>query len=49
MIQELSAVANYRMYRLDNVSTLVTPGDAGRITKYVQRCRGIRPTMPNFD
>ena len=49
MIQEFSAVANYRMYRLDNVSTLVKSGDAGRIAKYVQLCRGIRPTMRNFD
>ena len=49
MIQEFSDVANYRMYRLDNTSRLVTPGDAGRIAKYVQRCRGIRPKMRSFD
>ena len=49
MIQECSAVANYRMYRLDNTSRLVTSGDAGRIAKYVQRCRGLRPTMKSFD
>ena len=49
MIQEFSAVADYRMYRLDNTSRLVTSGDAGRIAKYVQRCRGIRPTMRSFD
>ena len=49
MIQEFSSVADYRMYRLDNTSRLVTSGDAGRIAKYVQRCRGIRPTMRSFD
>ena len=49
MIQEFSAVADYRMYRLDNTSRLVTSGDAGRIAKYVQRCRGIQPTMRSFD
>ena len=49
MIQEFSAVSNYRMYRLENVTTLFTSGDAGRIAKYIQRCRAIRPTMPNFD
>ena len=37
------------MYRLDNTSRLVTSGDAGRIAKYVQRCREIRPTMSSFD
>ena len=49
MIQEFSAVADYRMYRLYNTSRLVASGDAGRIAKYVQRCRGIRPTMRSFD
>ena len=49
MIQDFSAVADYRMYRLDNNSRFVTSGDAGRIAKYVQRCRGIRPTMRSFD
>ena len=49
MIQEFSAVADYRMYRLDNTSRLVASGDAGRIAKYVQRCGGIRPTMRRFD
>ena len=49
MIQELSAAADYRMYRLDNVSTLFTSGDAGRIAKSVQRCRGICSSMRNFD
>ena len=49
MIEKFSAVANYWMNRPDNVSTLVTSGDAGRIEKYVQRYRGIRPTMRNFD
>ena len=48
MIQEFSAVANYRMYQLDNTFRLVTSGDAGRIAKYVQRCRVIRPTMGSF-
>ena len=37
------------MYRLDNTSRLVISGDAGRIAKYVQRCRGLRPTMRSFD
>ena len=49
MIQEFSSVADYRMHRLGNTSRLVTSGDAGRIAKYVQRCRGIRPTMRSFD
>ena len=49
MIQEFSDVANYRMYRLDNTSRLVTSGDAGRVAKYVQSCRGIHPTMRSFD
>ena len=49
MIQEFSDVANYGMYRLDNTVRLVTSDDAGRIAKYVQRCRGIRPTMRSFD
>ena len=49
MIQEFSAVADYRMYHLDTTSRLVTSGDAGRIAKYVQRCRGIRRTMRSFD
>ena len=49
MIQEFSAVATYRMYRLDNVSALVTSGDARRIAKYVLRCRGLRPTMRSFN
>ena len=49
MIQEFSAVANYRMYQLDNTSRLVTSGDAGRIAKYVQRCRGLRATMKSFE
>ena len=49
MIQEFCDVANYRMYRLDNTSRLVTSGDAGRIAKYVQRCRGIRHSMRSFD
>ena len=49
MIQEFSDVANYRMYWLDNTSRLVISGDAGRIAKYFQRCRGIRPTMRSFD
>ena len=37
------------MYRLDNTSRLVTSGDAGRIARYAQRCRGLRPTMRSFD
>ena len=49
MIQEFSAVADYRMYGLENTSRLVTSGDAGRIAKYVQRCRRIRPGMRRFD
>ena len=49
MIQEFSDVANYRMYRLDNTSQFVTSGNAGRIEKCVQRCRGIRPTTRSFD
>ena len=49
MIQEFRDVANYRMYWLDNTSRLLTSGDAVRITKYVQRCRGIRPTMRCFN
>ena len=49
MTQEFSAVADYRMYRLDNTSRLVTSGDAGKIAKDVQRCRGIRLTMRSFD
>ena len=49
MIQGVSAVAKYKTYRLDNVSTLVTSGDAGRIAKYVQRCRWIRLNMRSFD
>ena len=49
MIQEFSAVADYRMYCFNNNSRLVTSSDAGRIAKYVQRCRGIRPTMRSFD
>ena len=49
MIEEFSAVVNYRMYRLDNNSRLVTLGDAGRISKYVQSCRGLRPTMKSLD
>ena len=49
MVQEFSAVANYRMYQLVNISRLVTSGDAGRIAKYVQRCRGLRPTMESFN
>ena len=49
MIQDFSAVANYRMYRLDNTSKLVISGNAGRIAKYVQNCRGLRPTMRSFD
>ena len=49
MIQEFSAVADDRMYCLDNTSRLVTSGDAGRIAKYVQHCRGILRTMRSFD
>ena len=49
MLQEFSDVANYRMYRSENTSRLVTSGDVGRIAKYVQRCRGIRTTMRSFD
>ena len=49
MIQERSAVANYRVYRLDNTSRLVPSVDAGRIAKYVQRGRGLRPKMNRFD
>ena len=49
MIQELSAVANYPMYRLDSTSRLVISGDVGQIAKYVQRCCGPRPTMKSFD
>ena len=49
MMQEFSSVADYRMYRLENTSRLVTSCNAGRIAKYVQRCRGIRPTMHSFD
>ena len=37
------------MYRLDNTSRLVTSGDAERIAKCVQLCRGIRPTVRSFD
>ena len=48
MIPEFSAVADYRMYRFDNTSRLVTFGDAARFARYVQRCRGIRPTMRSF-
>ena len=49
MIQEFSSVADNLMYRLENTSRLGTSGDAGRIAKYVQRRRGIRPTMRSFD
>ena len=49
MVQEFSTIADYRMYRLDNISRLVTSDDAGRISKYVQCCRGIHPTMRSFD
>ena len=49
MIQAFGAIANYQMYWLDNASRLVSSGDAGRIAKYVQRCRGFRPTMKSFD
>lgn len=38
MVQELRSVSDFRIYQLYNVSRLVTPGDAGRMAKYVQRC-----------
>ena len=49
MLQEFSTVADYRMYRLDNTSRFVTSDDAGRVAKYVQSFRGIRPTMRSLD
>ena len=49
MIQELSAVTNYHMYRLENIWRLVTSGDTGRTAKYAQRCRELCHTMNSFD
>ena len=49
LLQEFSHVVDYRLYRLDDTSILVSENDAGRIGKYVKRCQGIRPTMKTFD
>ena len=49
LIVEFSHVVDYRLYRYDDTSILISENDAGRIGKYVKRCQGIQPTMKTLD
>lgn len=49
LLTEFRNVIDYRLYRLEDMSQFFSEHDAGRIGKYVNRCRRIRPTMANFD
>ena len=49
LLQEFGHVVDYRLYRLDDTSILISENDSGRNGKCVKRCQVIRPTMKTFD